>query len=78
MSKSCSVRNYLRHFISNFAGRVDSLLPLARLKHEEEFTWGGGGPLAADDITKYRSIVGALQYLTLTQPDLSFAINKVC
>jgi hypothetical protein len=32
--------NYLRRFISNFVGRVESLLPLVRLKHEEEFTWG--------------------------------------
>jgi hypothetical protein len=31
---------YLRHFISNIAGRVGSLLPLVRLKHEEEFIWG--------------------------------------
>jgi hypothetical protein len=30
--------NYLWCFISNLAGRVDSLLPLVRLKHEEEFT----------------------------------------
>jgi hypothetical protein len=27
--------NYLRRFISNLAGRVDSLLPLVQLKHEE-------------------------------------------
>jgi hypothetical protein len=32
--------NYLRRFISNLVGRVDSLLPLVRLKHEEEFTGG--------------------------------------
>jgi hypothetical protein len=32
--------NYLHRFISNLAGQVESLLPLVRLKHEEEFTWG--------------------------------------
>jgi hypothetical protein len=30
--------NYLRRFIANLAGEIDSLLPLVRLKHEEEFT----------------------------------------
>jgi hypothetical protein len=32
--------NYLRHFISNLVGQVESLFPLVWLKHEEEFTWG--------------------------------------
>jgi hypothetical protein len=32
--------NYLRRFMSNMAGRVETLLPLVRLKHEREFTWG--------------------------------------
>ena len=30
------------------------------------------------DETEYRSIVGALQYLTFTHPDITHAINKVC
>jgi histone deacetylase 1/2 len=30
------------------------------------------------DSTRYRSMVGALQYFTLTMPDISFAVNKVC
>jgi hypothetical protein len=45
--------NYLRRFISNLAGRVESLLPLVRLKHEEEFTWGAEQRQAFDKIKEY-------------------------
>ena len=34
-----------------------------------------GETLGANDSTRYRSIVGALQYLTLTRPNISFDVN---
>jgi hypothetical protein len=32
--------NYLRWFIENLSGMVDSLVPVVRLKHNKEFIWG--------------------------------------
>ena len=44
-------------------------LQLDRVPHQDElFT----------DPTYFRSLVGKLQYLTLTRPDLQFAVNLVC
>ena len=37
-----------------------------------------GTPLGPNDSSQYRSIVGTLQYLTLTRPDIAFPVNKVC
>ena len=34
-------------------------------------------PLFSDP-TRFRQIVGALQYLTFTRPDICFAVNRVC
>ncbi|XP_022038463.1 uncharacterized mitochondrial protein AtMg00810-like [Helianthus annuus] len=35
------------------------------------------GPLLTDDFL-YQSLVGALQYLTFTRPDISYAVQQVC
>src|SRR3954468_5840242 len=48
------------------------------LSTSEKLSLHDGDPLGPDDSTQYRSIVGALQYLTLTRPDISFSVNKVC
>jgi histone deacetylase 1/2 len=37
-----------------------------------------GEPLSPDDATKYRSTVGALQYMVHTRPDFAYSVNKVC
>ncbi|KAK1610362.1 hypothetical protein QYE76_034035 [Lolium multiflorum] len=34
--------------------------------------------LGSDDATDYRSIVGGLQYLIMTRPDISYSVNRVC
>ena len=31
-----------------------------------------------EDVTMYRSVVGALKYVTLTRPDIAFAVKKAC
>jgi histone deacetylase 1/2 len=48
------------------------------LSTSEKLSVTSGTRLGVDDSTRYRSIVGALQYLRVTRPDLSFAVNKVC
>ena len=48
------------------------------LSSTEKLSVTEGEPLGTEDATRYRSIVGALQYLTLTRPAISFSVNKVC
>ncbi len=44
----------------------------------EKLSLTDGAPLSADDATKYRSTIGALQYVVLTRSDIAFSVNKVC
>ena len=48
------------------------------LSVSEKLSVSEGDSLSSDDSTRYRSIVGALQYITLTRPDIAFSVNKVC
>lgn len=48
------------------------------LSTSEKFSAYEGTPLSSQEATRYRSIVGGLQCLTLTRPDISFSVNKVC
>jgi hypothetical protein len=48
------------------------------LSSSSKFSAHDGVPLSPEDATKYRSVIGALQYLTLTRPNISFSVNKVC
>lgn len=79
-SKCCLVltqRKYvcdLLH-ITNMQHCKPSSTPMSSL---EKLSRTDGLPLSQDDVLKYISTVGALQYLTIKRPDITFAINKVC
>lgn len=48
------------------------------LSTSKKLRTGEGELLELEDATRYKSIIGALQYLILIWPDLSFSITKVC
>jgi hypothetical protein len=49
--------------------------PMANI---EKLSREEGSLLLEKDSTQYQSLVGALQYVTLTRPDIAYAVNKVC
>ena len=60
------------------AGLRDCKSMATPLSASEKLSMYSGDPLDDDMSKRYRSIVGGLQYLTLTRPDIAFAVNKVC
>ena len=38
----------------------------------------GAGKLSLEVTTRYRSVVGAIQYWSLTRPDIFLCVNRVC
>jgi histone deacetylase 1/2 len=59
-------------------GMADCKSVSTPLSTSEKLSLHKGSLLGPDDAARYRSIVGALQYLTLTRPDIAFSVNKVC
>ena len=59
-------------------GMMDCKPVSTPLSTSEKLSAHEGSLLGSKDATNYRSVVGALQYLTLTRPDLSYSVNKVC
>jgi hypothetical protein len=58
--------------MENFKGVTTPMLPI-----EKMLLWDGT-PLSFADATNYRSVVGALQYLSFTWSDISFSVNRLC
>jgi hypothetical protein len=60
------------------AGMLKCKLARTPLVTSEKLLASSGTNLSSEDATQYRSIMGGLQYLTLTRPDVSFVVNKAC
>ncbi len=59
-------------------GMIDCKPANTPLSVSEKLSLHEGSLLGPEDASHYRSVVGALQYLTLTRPDIAFSVNKVC
>ncbi|XP_019054242.1 PREDICTED: uncharacterized protein LOC109115063 [Nelumbo nucifera] len=71
LSQSKYVKDLLQRVHMSQAKGVDTPMPTSlRLSKVE-------GEPVVDAIT-YRSVVGALQYATVTRPEISYAVNKCC
>jgi hypothetical protein len=60
------------------AGMVKCKPVRTPLVTSEKLSANGGTSLSDEGATRYRSLVGGLQYLTLTWSVVSFAVNKAC
>jgi hypothetical protein len=73
LSQERYANDLLRRVNMQICKAVDTPLSVS-----EKLFLNDGEVFSSDDSTNYRSIVGALQYITLTRPDIAFLVNKVC
>jgi hypothetical protein len=64
--------------ILRLVGMADCMSMPTPLASNEKLSLNDGDPMSSEDVVAYHSVVGALQYLTLTCPDISFSVNRVC
>lgn len=67
-------RKYVMDLLTR-TNMVDAKPVATPLPTTPKLTLHGGTKL--DDATEYRSIVGSLQYLAFTRPDIAFAVNRL-
>ncbi|XP_066344393.1 uncharacterized mitochondrial protein AtMg00810-like [Miscanthus floridulus] len=83
---SISVRRHQHGFFLSQAQYTEDILQRAGIEHcNVVATLADTKPKPStsdgkliDDAASYRSIAGALQYLTLTRPDIAYAVQQVC
>ncbi|KAK1614549.1 hypothetical protein QYE76_020066 [Lolium multiflorum] len=66
------------HDLLRRAGMLLCKATTTPMSSSEQLTSVDGTLLSSEDATEYRSLVGGLQYLTITRPDISYAVNRVC
>ncbi|KAJ0483795.1 putative RNA-directed DNA polymerase [Helianthus annuus] len=70
-----SQRKYISELITK-VGLIDCKPVPSPMSNSQVLSLGDSAQL--NDPTKYRQTVGALQYVTLSRPDITYAVNKVC
>jgi hypothetical protein len=60
------------------AGMAECHSTVTPVDTQDKLSATAGDPLSSSDSSDYRSLVGALQYLTLTCLDLAYAVQQVC
>lgn len=64
--------------ILHLVGMQDCKPVTTPLSVSDKLSTDEGTPQSTDDATNFQSVLGALHCVTLTGPDLSFPVNKVC